>query len=90
MQPAALDHHLNQVADAQGGNEPALTGCYIQHRLRRKQEQQAEAVWVKLETSGDLLGPDTGFNMMSRWCRLVEDAVCSELVMGTDTMFRCC
>lgn len=33
MQPAALDDHLHQVADADGRNEPAFIGSYVQHRL---------------------------------------------------------
>lgn len=38
MQPTALDDHLHKIADADGRDEPAFIGSYIQHCLKQTQK----------------------------------------------------
>lgn len=36
VQPAALNHHLHQVTDADGRDQPAFVSSHVQHRLSNK------------------------------------------------------
>ena len=58
FQPPPLDHHLNQVGDAQGSHQPALVCSHIKHCLSRKNTRVTRALWRRWPSP---LGSDVSF-----------------------------